>query len=575
MLNDAIKRFFPGNYQKSQAVEVIPEEKVPGDDLPEVVESPESEIEQQEVADSVRPEAYLSATNGGSGGYQNYNRLVHVWYDGEIEPGELGTIKHYSIDYTRMRFRSWQAYAESDIAQSIVHRFCDWVIGTGLTLQSTPNEKILASLGIIVDAEEFSQQVEAFFNQWCSDEDSTTAREENLHKQMYEALKTAFLSGDCLLIQDFTPSETSTRLIDGQHIQTPSLSDDIQKAKEKGNEIRHGIEFDELNRHVAYYISKGYGEYEKVDAYNNQGQRVAKLMCGRKYRADSDRGMPFLIAILEGMKALSRYKSASIVSAEERAKVAYFFEHGVNSSGEHVLRNNIKSSVPLNTEIAGASADRYNEGVRLAAKVAASTKKQVFNMTPDSTVKAIDSNAEFNFKDFFETNLEPVCSAIGIPKEVVLMTFTTSYSSSRGAMQMFKQNVQIFRQTASTGYMFVYKNWLLWEVVNNRINALGLFNSFINDKRAFKAYTKAKFIGVNLPHLDPEKEVRAIRAALGPLGAHLPLTSAAAAVQELNAQDFRDVVDKFEKEKDTIDPPEQPIPTPGQETPAKPKTSEE
>ena len=86
-------------------------------------------------------------------------------YDGEKNLGELGPIIHYIMDYYNLSARSWQMYIESDIAQTIVNKYCMWIVDTGLKLRCNPAKVILASKGINI-TEDFNEAVEARFAVW-------------------------------------------------------------------------------------------------------------------------------------------------------------------------------------------------------------------------------------------------------------------------------------------------------------------------------------------------------------------------------------------------------------------------
>ena len=62
------------------------------------------------------------------------------------------------------------------------------------------------------------------------------------------------------------------------------------------------------------------------------------------------------------------------------------------------------------------------------------------------------------------------------------------------------------------------------------------------------AYQHARFIGANVPHIDPVKEVAAERLKLGKSGADIPLTTAEAATEALNGGDYETNVLQYAKE---------------------------
>ena len=93
---------------------------------------------QQSAAAAIKNKPEIEATYFGNA-YPIYTKV----FDGEKTQGELGAPVNYVPDYTALAFRSWQAYVTSDIAQIIVNSFLNWVIGSGLKLQSEPVKSVI------------------------------------------------------------------------------------------------------------------------------------------------------------------------------------------------------------------------------------------------------------------------------------------------------------------------------------------------------------------------------------------------------------------------------------------------
>ena len=59
----------------------------------------------------------------------------------------------------------------------------------------------------------------------------------------------------------------TVQLIDGSQIQQPIFTSELHnKAEKRGNRIRHGVEIDKNDQHVAYYIRKTFNESTIVKA---------------------------------------------------------------------------------------------------------------------------------------------------------------------------------------------------------------------------------------------------------------------------------------------------------------------
>jgi len=276
----------------------------------------------------------------------------------------------------------------------------------------------------------------------------------------------------------------------------------------------------------------------------------AFLVYGLKYRIHNNRGIPLMSTSLETLKKLDRYKEAAVGAAEERAKIAYFIEHGNNSTGENPLGQQLKASLALDNK----NLDPEQDPSQVANKIATSTQKQVFNMPQDSSIKSLASKSEQSFKDFYMVNINMICAALGIPPEVALSKYDSNFSASRAALKDWEHSLLVARENFSFQfYQKVYSFWFGNEVLQGRISAPGYFEALLEgNTEVVLAYENARFTGANVPHIDPLKEVQAERAKLGSEGAHLPLTTAEAATESLNGGDYQTNQRQFVEEVESF-----------------------
>ncbi|MCK5617535.1 phage portal protein, partial [Candidatus Pacearchaeota archaeon] len=256
---------------------------------------------------------------------QEYSVIEEI-FDGEKTQGELGAPLSYVPSYTSLSYRSWQAYTESDLAQIIVKAHVNWVVGSGLKLQSEPIDYVIEQEGFTFDKAKFIKDAEFRFRLFAKTNDSVFNRMMNFNKQQRIKYLNAAVGGDILCIDRVGENGLPNRqIIDGIFVQTPGM-DKIEEARSRGNEIIHGVEVDKDRRHVRFYIINKKGEFTEVEARGKEsGREVAFLFYGSDYRIDSVRGMPLLSAVLEKMKKLDRYNEAIVGGAEERAKVPWTF----------------------------------------------------------------------------------------------------------------------------------------------------------------------------------------------------------------------------------------------------------
>jgi len=490
----------------------------------------------------------------------NYKPIMTISYDGEKDTGELGPIIDYDLDYQGLRYRSWESYLSSEITQTVVKKYVTWIIGSGLKLQSEPVNLVLESEGIELDSSKFSKNVEARFKLYANSRNSDYTKVNNIDRLAKTIYTNAIVGGDVLVIQRVVKGNLNVQLIDGANISTPHFNDEVSKAAKRGNIIKNGIEQSKSGEHIAFYVKNKSGEHTTVLAKGAKtGREAAYMVYGLRYRINDNRGIPLISTVLETLKKLDRYKEATVGSAEERAKIPYFIKHGATSTGENPLAKTMAQAFNVDNE---QEIPVDINGQQLADKVAVSTNKQVFNMPQDSELVMLDTKNDIYFKDFYSVNVNAICAAIGIPPEVALSKYDSNFSASRAALKDWEHTINVERKEFSFQfYQKVYDNWLELEIHKNKILAPGFVTAMESgDNILISAYTNARFVGTNVPHIDPLKEVQAERLKLGSAAAHLPLTTAEASSELLGSGDYDTNVTQFADEvedassKNIIDP---------------------
>ncbi len=486
--------------------------------------------------------------------------VIYENFTGEKNFGELGSVHDYYMDYRILALRSWQAYVESDIAKNIISEFCNWELGEGLRLEVQPKINILKSEGVAIDEkalDDFSQLLEDKFNLHANSRYSVYNKTMNLHDFAKEVKKHAYLSGDCLvIIRQAKNGGTNVELIDGMRVVHPIQGgSDALNAKKVGNEIKNGIELNKRGEHVAYYVQMKEGDLalKRVPAKGTKtGRLQAFLVYADRYRIDYVRGLPILSCVLETIKKLDRYKEASVGSAEERAKIVYQIVHQDFSTGENVLLDKVRNAISLNNN--GKDQDQtrnYNIQDETAAFIGTTSQKETYNMPLGAELKALESKSELYFKDFMDIMQNLVYSAVGVAPEVIKKSYDSNYSASRMAIKSWEHTLNVRRKNFSDQfYKPIYDQFMNNEIISGKIKAPGYLEAMFFDKNymILEAYRNARFIGANVPSVDPVKEAKAERLKLGESGADIPLTTPERATENLGEGDFKENAKKFTKQ---------------------------
>lgn len=496
-----------------------------------------------DVSKPVDPNAY----------YPDYYPLIRRdFYTGEKTPGELGAAKDYILDYTRLRIYSWQSYLESEITQTVINKYNTWITGNGLRLQCEPNQHVLEHEDIKI-SKEFQRNTEERFKVWAKSRFADHARMLSLNQISSEVFKHAKIGGDCLVVLRYVNGRVTFQLIDGEHVITPySNSSEEKAALARGNRIINGVEISDSGEHIAYFVYGSDGKFYRVPRLGKKtGRLMAILVYGSRYRIDEVRGMPLISAVLESLRKLDRYKEATVGSAEERQKIAYAIEHGKNSTGENPLLAKLQQARQMGMGEAPES-KTTDDGEAAATKIATTTGKQAFNMPIDSQLKLLESKNELYFKEFYDTNFDATCSALQIPPEVARSMYNSNYSASRAAIKDWEKSMKTNRQDYAIQFYQPYYNlWLEMEILSGKIRADGYINAIKNKNiMALEAYRSARWLGDNVPHIDPFKEVLAVRKKLG--DEVTPLTTYEQAAEELGGGEFEQIMQKVNDEKKLI-----------------------
>jgi capsid protein len=485
--------------------------------------------------------AKSAAVPSGFSGFGSIRQYA-VSFNGEKNLGEAGPIKTFLLDYNALRARSWQSYLESDVAQFVLNKFLTWTIGKGLKLQSEPAKKVLELEKVTIDSTTFSDTVESYFSLFCESKTSTYSGNSNLHHLESRTFLNSIIGGDVLCILRYDGKQITLQSVDGGNLVNPMANSQYYGiAKANGNIIYNGIEFSPKGEHVAFYVRKlktndvlGI-QVDRIPAKStDSGLTMAYLVTGLEYRLDTRRGLPLLSAVFEKLKQLERYQTATIGSAEERAKIPYVIQHEMGSTGENPLLSQFAKIVNADSLIDDVPIDDF--GNKLADRIAATTNKQVYNLPINASLKAIEAKNELYFKDFFTTNIDLVCASVEIPPNVAMSKYDTSFSSSRAALKDWEHTLNVKRYKFSNQFWEpIYAFFLEVKILENKIVAPGYIKAKLTgNTEVLQAYRTARFVGANVPHIDPLKEVEAERLKLGETGAAIPLTTAEAATERLD-----------------------------------------
>lgn len=478
--------------------------------------------------------------------------ILEEIYDGEKTIGELGAPINYIPSYSTLSARSWQAYTESDIAQIIVKAHVNWVIGSGLKLQSEPIEGIIDKEGFNFDKEDFVKTTEERFRIYAKTKDSVHSKKYDYNYCQRVTYFNAIVSGDVLSIDMVENGLPTKRLIDGINIDNPDI-EQIEAAKKRGNEVVHGVEVAKSGEHIAFFIREKTDDnlivYKRILARGEKtGRLQAYLIYGSEYRLDSVRGLPLLHAVLEKIKKLDRYNEAIVGGTEEKAKMPWYWFHHNYSDG-----TNPDIAKEIN-KLSGEESGTATTVVDMSGQtkiIKRTYEKEPVNAPVGTELRKVEGGMEADQEAFTTGNFIYICAAVEIPYEVALMKYVNSFSSSRMASQSWAKILEIKRTIFNSQYnKNFYNTFLDVQILKGKIKADGYLSAMnTNDIILIEAYRNCRFTGIAVPQADPSKEVKAEILKIDN-----KLTSREESMEVLGGtDDFNTVIDKQAAEKKLID----------------------
>jgi capsid protein len=130
----------------------------------------------------------------------------------------------------------------------------------------------------------------------------------------------------------------------------------------------------------------------------------------------------------------------------------------------------------------------------------------VFNLESGEDLKPFEGKvASESFNTFVDAFCGYLCSAAGMPLEVLLMKFNQNYSASRATLILFWRVVNVWRQEMICSYCDpTYEMWLSGEIAAGRVFCPGW-----QDPRLRAAWLSCRWQGSPMPNIDPEKTSKA------------------------------------------------------------------
>ncbi|MBN9411348.1 MAG: phage portal protein [Burkholderiales bacterium] len=398
------------------------------------------------------------------------------------------------------RAQSRELSRTSPIAAGAINTNIDRVVGTGLALSAQPNLKVLGW-----DPEralEWKAHTQNEFSLWADSTESDIEGSLTFYQQQGLLLRAVLESGDAF-----------TLLPDGERTSTQpyALRIQLMEADRVGNpagqldspSMAGGVLFGKggapekfflYDQHPGNYLpgrGKSPHSGQWVERLGRSGRR-RMLHHFRKLRPGMPRGMPYLAPIIDCIKQIARYSEAEIMSAVLTSYLTVFIE---TPSGN--------AAPVFDGTSPGAGAPGQEIGLGMGAVVGLAPGEKPSFVNP--------GRPNPNFEPFILAVIKQMGMALGIPYELLIKQFNSSFSASKAALLdawVYFRSVRTW--LALSFCQAVYETWLAEAVAIGRVPAPGFFS----DPLIRWAYSRAAWPGDSMGSINPKDEVAAYSAAI-------------------------------------------------------------
>lgn len=404
------------------------------------------------------------------------------------------------------RAASRELISTNTIAAGAINTSVDRIIGTGLAFVASPARQVLGWSADQADAWKATTQAE--FSLWADDAQACDfTGEETFYQAQASVVRGAKSSGDIFTMLPMAertrmrPYGLRVQLLEADRVGNPLGQMDTE-------DVAGGIKFGPGGRPIAAHIydrHPGSGYAPKASGSLFAGQwvtfqgptgRLRLLHHYKKLRPGQPRGVPYLAPVVDLIKQIGRFTDAEIEAAV------------INSFFTLIIETESGNASPVfgagNSTATGPAPAPQDE---LALGPAA-----VMGLAKGETAKFADpKRPNVNAVEFIHGLIGLIGMGLGIPREVLLKQFNSSYSASKAALLDAWIHFRTERVWAALSFCQpIFETWMAEAVFLGRVKAPGFFS----DPLLRWAYTRAAWPGDSMGSINPKDEVAAYTSAI-------------------------------------------------------------
>jgi len=398
----------------------------------------------------------------------------------------------------KLRDRSRDLTRNAPAATGAIEKLVAGVIGSGLRLQPSIDREFLRLTE--EQAQAWQEKAQYEFRIWSESKDCDYARQLNFIGLQRLAFREKLTNGDCFVLLPYktggvTPYGLRVQLIEAERVVNNNDAADSV-------EVAGGIERAANGTPKAIFIRTPHpgatlfspaniaATWRRVPFYGERTGRRNVLHLVDINRIGQSRGVPILAPVIETLKQVTKYSEAELSAAVINAMLAVFIKRPATDTTTVGGVQYEPGQEPWNRD------DNLQLGVGTWIDGAPGEELSVVNAERPSD----------RFDPFFTACMKQIGMALGIPFEVLVGQFDSSYSASRAALLEFGDTVMRMRDDFADNFnQPIYEEFLAEAITSGRIKAPGFFT----DPMVKLAYCGAYWVGDSGKQIDEVKEANA------------------------------------------------------------------
>lgn len=429
-------------------------------------------------------------------------------------------------DLPKLRARARDLHKNNSIARAAEETIIRNVVGKGLIMQTAVDYDTLSDeLNLPLEevekiAAKFEREIETLWWNYYNTTEADSRGVSDGAELTRLVLSSVLQSGDVFATFSRRAGKVRLGLIEADRVQNPY-------GRASTGTLRDGVELDDAGAPIGYHVNLNTEQWPEQSVFiprtgAESGRRLL-LHLLRVERPGQTRGIPWAAPVIEELKNLNAYEKSELTAALVSSYLTFFVKKPPGSIG---------SMLPD-----AASAEEQELGPDFRAGPAAILELPAgYDVTAHNPARP-NSGAV----PFVEATLKKIGTALGVPFEILVAHYTTSFTSARAARIEFWKSVTTWRSWLTENFMRAwYEEFLTDAVLSGQVEAPGFFES----EKIRRAWSAQNWFGPALGQINEKVETDAVLATVA-LGGK----SATAAFAEAYGTDYEDTIRALKREQ--------------------------